>query len=86
MREDTTSHWMMSKPGCSANTPHMKPTKPTTPLFTLRAQTVPPETWRRFTDLARMNRHSLAGLFRAFVLAYIRRGLGDAADDYTGDK
>lgn len=60
----------------------MKPTKPTTPLFTLRAQTVAPETWQRFKDLARANSHSLAGLFRAFVLAYIRRGLGDADQDY----
>ena len=56
--------------------------EPTTPLFTLRAQTIGPETWQRFKDLARENGHSLAGLFRAFVLAYIRRGLGDAVQDY----
>ena len=48
----------------------------------LRAQTVRPETWERFKAAAHANGHSLKALFRAFVLAYIRRGLADAEQDY----
>ncbi len=59
-----------------------EPTKPTKALFTLRAQAVPPDTWERFKATAQTNDHGLKALFRAFVLAYIRRGIGDAQQDY----
>lgn len=60
----------------------MEPVKPTKQLFTLRAGTVPPAMWERFKEMAHANGHSLAALFRAFIASYIRRGIGDAEQDY----
>ena len=53
-------------------------------LFSLKeSRWLSREVWQQFTSAARANGHSLAGIFRAFVLAYIEQGLGPAGKHYA---
>ena len=53
-------------------------------LFSLKeSRTLTRQVWHQFTTAARENGHSLAGIFRAFVLAYIEQALGPAAKHYA---